>query len=114
MNTANIIKELRQQTGMNRREFSEYTKIPVRTLEDWEAGKRTPPEYIPRLLNYQLMYDKWIKNKEVHKVLFFKLFTASCCTLFTTIFKIILNATSHYSSPIMHIKYCYPKRSTLF
>jgi DNA-binding transcriptional regulator YiaG len=67
MNTANIIKELRQQTGMNRREFSEYTKIPVRTLEDWEAGKRTPPEYIPRLLNYQLMYDKWIKNKEVHK-----------------------------------------------
>ena len=47
-------------------------------------------------------------------LLFFKLFTASCCTLFTTIFKIILNATSHYSSPIMHIKYCYPKRSTLF
>ena len=42
-------------------------------------------------------------------VLFFKLFTASCCTLFTTISKIIPNATSHYSSPIMHIKYCYPK-----
>ena len=67
MNIANIIKELRQQTGMTRREFSEYTKIPVRTLEDWEAGKRTPPEYIPRLLKYQLLYDKWIKNKEVHK-----------------------------------------------
>ena len=32
MNTANIIKELRQQTGMNRREFSEYTKIPVRVI----------------------------------------------------------------------------------
>ena len=42
-------------------------------------------------------------------LLFFKLFTASCCTLFTTISKIIPNATSHYSSPIMHIKYCYPK-----
>lgn len=65
MNTANIIKELRQQTGMNRREFSEYTKIPVRTLEDWEAGKRTPPEYVPRLLNYQLMYDKLRKDNEV-------------------------------------------------
>ena len=49
MDTAKIIKELREQTGMNRREFSEYTKIPIRTLEDWEAGKRTPPEYIPRL-----------------------------------------------------------------
>ena len=64
MDAAKIIKELREQTGMNRREFSEYTKIPVRTLEDWEAGKRTPPEYVPRLLNYQLMYDKLRKNNE--------------------------------------------------
>ena len=65
MDAAKIIKELREQTGMNRREFSEYTKIPVRTLEDWEAGKRTPPEYVPRLLNYQLMYDKLRKDNEV-------------------------------------------------
>ncbi len=65
MDAAKIIKGLREQVGMNRREFSEYTGIPVRTLEDWEAGKRTPPEYVPRLLNYQLMYDRWIKNKEV-------------------------------------------------
>ena len=34
MNTAKIIKKLREQTGMNRREFSAYTKIPVRTLDD--------------------------------------------------------------------------------
>lgn len=67
MDAAKIIKGLREQAGMNRREFSEYTGIPVRTLEDWEAGKRTPPEYVPRLLKYQLLYDKWIKNKEVHK-----------------------------------------------
>ena len=31
------------------KEFSEHTGIPVRTLEDWEAARRTPPEYIPRL-----------------------------------------------------------------
>ena len=65
MDTAKIIKELREQTGMNRRKFSEYTKIPVRTLEDWEAGKRTPPEYIPRFIKYQLLYDELIKNKGV-------------------------------------------------
>ncbi|MBQ8803046.1 MAG: helix-turn-helix domain-containing protein [Tyzzerella sp.] len=65
MDTAQIIKEMRERTGMNRKEFSEYTKIPIRTLEDWEAGRRTPPEYVPRLLNYQLLYDKWIKEKEV-------------------------------------------------
>ena len=67
MDTAKIIKELREQTGMNRREFSEYTKIPVRTLEDWEAGKRRPPEYVLRLLNYQLLYDKWIKHSDMEK-----------------------------------------------
>ena len=64
MDTAKIIKELREQTGMNRREFSKYTKIPVRTLEDWEAGKRTPPEYVPRLLSYQLKYDALVREKE--------------------------------------------------
>ena len=58
MNTATKIKELRESVGMNRREFSEHTGIPVRTLEDWEAARRTPPEYIPRLIEYQLKYEK--------------------------------------------------------
>ena len=48
---------------MNRKEFSEYTGIPVRTLEDWEAGRRTPPEYIPRLIEYQLKYDELVREK---------------------------------------------------
>ena len=64
MDIAKIIKELRTEAGLNRREFSEYTQIPVRTLEDWEAGKRTPPEYIPRLISYQLGYDALVKDKE--------------------------------------------------
>lgn len=63
MDMANRIKELREQTGMTRKEFSEYTHIPVRTLEDWEAGRRTPPEYIPRLLGYQLKFDEMMNNK---------------------------------------------------
>ena len=63
MNSAKIIRGLREQTGMNRKEFSEYTQIPVRTLEDWEAGRRTPPEYIPRLLAYQIKYDELTKEK---------------------------------------------------
>ncbi|MBO5155508.1 MAG: helix-turn-helix domain-containing protein [Eubacterium sp.] len=64
MDTANIIKELRESTGMNRKEFSEHTGIPVRTLEDWEAARRTPPDYIPRLIDYQLKYEKLVKQKE--------------------------------------------------
>ena len=64
MDTANIIKELRESIGMNRKEFSEHTGIPVRTLEDWEAARRTPPDYIPRLIDYQLKYEKLVKQKE--------------------------------------------------
>ena len=63
MDTTNRIRRLREQTGMNRKEFSEYTQIPVRTLEDWEAGRRTPPEYIPRLLAYQIKFDEMMRTK---------------------------------------------------
>lgn len=64
MDTANTIKELREKTGMTRKEFSNHTGIPVRTLEDWEAGRRTPPEYIPRLIAYQLKYEEITGEKE--------------------------------------------------
>lgn len=65
MDIAKVIKELREGVRMNRKEFSEHTGIPVRTLEDWEAGRRTPPEYIPRLIAYQLKYEELVANKDV-------------------------------------------------
>ena len=64
MDTDKRIKELRESTGMTRKEFSVHTGIPVRTLEDWEAGRRTPPDYIPRLIAYQLKYEELMKGKE--------------------------------------------------
>ncbi len=62
MNKAKTIKELRESIGMSRKEFSEHMGIPVRTLEDWEAARRTPPEYVPRLIEYQLKYEKLTKE----------------------------------------------------
>lgn len=64
MDIAKSIRDLRENTGMSRKEFSEHTGIPVRTLEDWEAGRRTPPEYIPGLIAYQLKYEELVKGKE--------------------------------------------------
>lgn len=61
MDSAKKIRELRKNIGMTRKEFSEHTGIPVRTLEDWEVGRRTPPEYIPRLIAYQLRYEELCK-----------------------------------------------------
>ena len=62
MESAKKIKELRESTGLSRKEFSEHIGIPVRTLEDWEAGRRTPPEYVPRLISYQLKYEELVRN----------------------------------------------------
>lgn len=64
MNIAITIKELRESVNMTRREFSEHIGIPVRTLEDWEAARRTPSEYIPKLIAYQLKYEELMKEKE--------------------------------------------------
>lgn len=63
MNAAEIIKALREKAGMTRKDFSDHTGIPVRTLEDWEAGRRNPPEYIPRLIEYQFKYEELVKIK---------------------------------------------------
>ena len=62
MESTKRIRELREYIGLTRKEFSEHTGIPVRTLEDWEAGRRTPPEYIPRLIAYQLQYEELIRK----------------------------------------------------
>lgn len=67
MDAQNIIKEIRNQTGLNRKDFSSYIGIPLRTIEDWEAGRRTPPEYIPRLIAYQLKYEELKRKVELEK-----------------------------------------------
>ena len=63
MDIAKRITELRKEVEENRKEFSIHTGIPVRTLEDWEAARRTPPDYIPRLIEYQLKYEKMVEKQ---------------------------------------------------
>ena len=65
MESAKIIRELRESIGLTRKEFSEHVGIPVRTLEDWEAGRRTPPDYIPRLISYQLKYEELLRDTQM-------------------------------------------------
>ena len=64
MTIAETIKQLRESVGMTRKEFSQHTGIPVRTLEDWEAARRPQPKYIPRLIAYQLKYEELLREKE--------------------------------------------------
>ena len=51
------IKELRESTGMNRREFCDYFQIPYRTVTDWERDNRHAPDYVLRLLEYYIRME---------------------------------------------------------
>lgn len=53
------IKALRLKTGYTKKEFAQYFGIPLRTIEDWEAARRKPPEYLVRLLSYQIRTEKF-------------------------------------------------------
>ena len=51
------IKELRSLTGLSQKFFSDKYEIPKRTIEDWEAERRTPPEYVIKLLERVIKDD---------------------------------------------------------
>ncbi|MCI9545371.1 MAG: helix-turn-helix domain-containing protein [Lachnospiraceae bacterium] len=44
------IKTARLKAGLSQAEMSRQFKIPVRTLQDWEAGKRSTPEWAELLI----------------------------------------------------------------
>ncbi len=60
----NRMRIIREETGMNRREFCECFDIPYRTVTDWELGNRHAPEYVLRLLEYYIRSEK-ISKKEI-------------------------------------------------
>lgn len=57
-----ILIETRKKAGMNRKEFSDSFKIPYRTVQDWELGKRQMPEYLLRLILYRFSMEGFDKN----------------------------------------------------
>lgn len=67
MDHSKKIKELRESTGMNRREFCEYFDIPYRTVTEWERDNRHAPEYVLRLLEYYIRMENLVKDKGAGK-----------------------------------------------
>lgn len=70
------ITEMRNYIGVSRAEFSRRYNIPLRTLESWEAGVRTPPEYVLDLLEESVrrtdvievtfVYDTLLQNGKIY------------------------------------------------
>ena len=57
MDCKSKIKELREMTGMNRKEFCDFFHIPYGTVTDWERDYRHAPDYVLRLLEYYIRME---------------------------------------------------------
>ena len=61
----NGMKELRESTGLNRKEFCEKFEIPYRTMTEWELGHRNAPPYVYRLLAYYIETQRLLAKKDI-------------------------------------------------
>ena len=52
------IKELCEVYDISQTELSKKYDIPLRTVQDWHAGRRTPPPYVVRMLEELLAQSK--------------------------------------------------------
>ncbi len=51
------IREMRDALGETQSEFAQRYNIPYRTIQNWETGKRKPPQYILDLLEEKVKSD---------------------------------------------------------
>ena len=58
--------EIRKMLGISRAAFSRKYNIPIRTLEDWDAGKKNPPEYVMNMLERIVNEDK--EDEDMNKL----------------------------------------------
>lgn len=52
------IRDIRHQYGLTQQAMSDLLNIPRRTIQEWEAGRRTPPEWVPPLIEHELERKK--------------------------------------------------------
>lgn len=53
------IKEARQSAGLTQQGLNNWLGIPVRTIQDWESGRRKCPEWCEKLVVEKILtYNK--------------------------------------------------------
>ena len=60
---ADQLRELRTALGWSRDKMHDRIGVPKRTIEDWEACRRTPPEYVQNLVLDRLQLEIDTKRK---------------------------------------------------
>lgn len=58
------IKEIRTRTGLSQAKFCDALNVPLRTLQKWEIGERSCPEYVTELIAFRVQHDPQFKLDE--------------------------------------------------
>ena len=61
-------EEIRAILGISRVAFSRKYNIPLRTLEDWDAGKKNPPDYVLNMLERVVNEDKDKEGEDMNEL----------------------------------------------
>lgn len=57
------ILSLRMQSGLSQKEFGKFLYgIPFRSIQNWEGGQKTCPDYLVKLIEYKLKKENIIPN----------------------------------------------------
>lgn len=59
------LKEARLQAGLTQQKLSELLGISKRSIENWESGRTSPPEYVSRFIVSSLKKYKVFIGKEI-------------------------------------------------
>lgn len=61
------IKAIRALTGLSQVKFCEKYHIPLNTFARWEQGKREPPDYLAKLLEFKVREDSGMGSDLIDK-----------------------------------------------
>ncbi len=61
------LRKIRADLGLSRKAFSEYIGIPLRSLEEWEAGRRRMPEYLLRMMTYYIKMTQYLEQNGIRE-----------------------------------------------
>ena len=61
----NKLRKIREDLGLSRKAFSEYIGMPLRNLEEWQAGRRKMPEYLLRMIIYYIKMSQYLDQNGI-------------------------------------------------
>ena len=55
---ATMVAQICETYGLKQTELAQRFGIPLRTVQDWHAGRRVPPEYVVKMMVELLGHDQ--------------------------------------------------------